>query len=121
MQAEKRVLRHPVEVIESQSPLTEAEQVRARDLADRGLPEDQAERLIRRLRERQSIPAGTLVEIFPHAGADQQPDDSPTFLVRTPDGMIGITRLYNLGASRAPKPKSRRTREVVSLWRYDDM
>jgi hypothetical protein len=120
MQAEKRVLRHPVEVIESESPLTEAEQERVRELAERGLSESQAERLVRRLRERQSIPGGTVVEIFPHVAADQQPDDSPTFLVRTPDGLIGITRLYNLGASRQTKPKTRRTREVVSLWRYDE-
>lgn len=120
MQAEKRVLRHPVEVIESESALTDAEQSQVRDLTDRGLPTDQAERLVRRLRERQSIPAGTLVEIFPHVGAEQQPDDSPTFLVRTPEGLVGITRLYNLGATKQAKPKAKRTREVISLWRYDE-
>jgi hypothetical protein len=106
MAVEKRVLRNAVEVLESAQPLTPAEQAAVRDLAARGLPSEQADRLIRRLRERRSIPAGTLVEVFPRS-AGKGPDDSPIFLVRSPEGLVGMTRLYNLLIPGSTKRKPR--------------
>jgi hypothetical protein len=119
MSTQTRVLRRPVEVLESALPLTKAEHATMQDLVTRGLPAEQAERIVRRLRERRFIPAGTTVEVFPHSGGDGGPDDAPALLVRSPDGLIGLTRLYNLTTSAPPKRKPRRVRETVSLWRYE--
>jgi hypothetical protein len=114
MSVEKRVLRNAVEVLESAQPLTRAEHTAVLDLAARGLPAEQADRLIRRLRERRSIPAGTLVEVFPRS-AGKGPDDSPIFLVRSADGLVGMTRLYNLLVPAPPKRKSRPAGKLHSL------
>jgi hypothetical protein len=119
MPAEKRVLRHPVDVLETALPLTESEQNEVSELSNRGFPAELAERLVRHLREKHTIPAGTIVEVFPHKPAGNGPDDPPTYLVRTADGLVGVTRLYNLANSAPVKRKATRKRERISLWNYE--
>ncbi len=121
MGTEKRFLRHPVEVLDSGRPLSPEECAMVERLTSQGLPVDQAERVVRQLRkpERLAIPAGTPVEVLPQPGWRGHPDESPAVLVRSPDGLIGSTRLYNLRTSATPPPRKAKRRPAGhSLWNY---
>jgi hypothetical protein len=111
----KRILLCDVDIIDSAAPLTRGERAAVNRLVTQGVPSDQAERVVRRLREspRRCLPAGEVVEVLEPARGPTTPDDRNWVLVRSADGLVGRTRRGNLAASVEPgqEPQSRRQPE----------